>query len=34
MLSDMIMRYLEDDVCDIRGFERSELVSVEEGKLS
>lgn len=26
------MRYLKDDVCDIRGFERSTLVSAEEGK--
>lgn len=31
MLSETIMKYLEDDVCDIRGFDRSELVSAEKG---
>lgn len=32
MLSEVIMRYLEEDVCDIRGFERSTLIHAEEGK--
>lgn len=31
-LSPVIMQYLKDDVCDIKGFDRSELVSAELGK--
>ena len=32
MLNDIIMKYLQDDICDIKGFDRSTLVSAEEGK--
>lgn len=32
MLDSVIMKYLEEDVCDIKGFDRSLLISADEGK--
>ena len=32
MIDETIMKYLEEDVCDIRGFDRSTLISADEGK--
>lgn len=32
MLDSVIMKYLEEDVCDIKGFDRSSLISADEGK--
>lgn len=32
MLDSVIMKYLEEDVCDIKGFDRSSLFSADEGK--
>lgn len=32
MIDETIMKYLEEDVCDIRGFDRSMLISADKGK--